>query len=384
VRCGPLTKPVLAVAGLLLSGIGLLYPLLFPPACGIIGARALAALAVKQDRRWTIPYREWLALTGILSIAILVTYIEVRFLTGGRHAATSPVLFSPIRSASRKTLEALIVSSVLLAGLALTLRSCWKSKRAATALLLGGALASYVLYAAFHIPFYENEYKFVFAVAMCLAVFPALAVERIWREWPRAKAIPVLTAAALLLVTTYSHWTYVNWPAVWLKENAKYARAPRVDARGFYLQLDHRETWSGICNAVRRMTPTDTILVLSDAEFYYPELTGRSLYVSAADRIYPGVNLYSDDLDADIRGYGRQIIELRRATLADLFDAKDTSRREQALDAILALKRPVAIVVEPRHSDLLEWLKQRKTATQLYAENGSSLWLTDDPGAMLR
>ena len=41
VRPDPLHKEVLLPIGLLLSGIGLFYPLLFPPAVCIIGVRAL-------------------------------------------------------------------------------------------------------------------------------------------------------------------------------------------------------------------------------------------------------------------------------------------------------------------------------------------------------
>lgn len=384
VRSGPLTKQVLIIICLLLSGIGLLYPLLFPPACGIIAAKALALVTEKHSGRWTILYREWSVLAGLLLVALLVTHSEVKFLTADRLVSTSPVVLSTLPSVARKMLESLIATSLLLAGVALTIRGCWKSKRAATALLLGGALGSYVLHAAFHIPFYENEYKFIFPIAMCLAVFPAIAVEQIWREWPRGKAVPVLTGIVLLLLGTYGHWAYVNWPAPWLApwllpKPLKFEMTydPPLDVSEFYLKLNQRDPWSGICNAVRRMTPADSILVLDNGAFYYPALTARSLYVSPINRNYPGVNLGADDIDADLRGYGRQILEQRRATMADFFDARDDSRREQALNVMLTLKRPIAIVAEPRHTDLQEWLKHRETAVQLYAENGLSLWLID-------
>jgi hypothetical protein len=379
VRAGPLTKQVLAVICLLFSGIGLLYPLLLPPACGLIGARAIAILPARQNRRWSIPYREWLALAGLLLVAILVTYSEIRFLTSDRHVATSPIFLSAIPSAARKIFESLVATSLFVAGLAFTFRTCWKSKRTATVFLLAGALASYILYAAFNIPYYENEYKFIFAVVMCLAVFPAIAVERIWREWPRTKAVPVLTATALLVLATYAHWTYAHWPSPWSERTSGSPRPElKYDAQlktgEFYLQLDPKQTWSGVCSAVRRLTPADSILILNNGAFYYPVFTGRSLYVSALNRIYAGVNHRADDLDADLRGYGWEILAQRRATLADLFNATDSSRRERALAALLALKRPVAIIAEPQHSGLLEWLKQRETASQLYAENGLSLW----------
>ncbi|HXM20926.1 MAG TPA: hypothetical protein VN948_06650 [Terriglobales bacterium] len=384
-QSGSLTKQLLVVVCLLLSGIGLFYPLLLPPACGIIGAKMLALLAEKQNGRWTFPRKEWLALASILLLGVLLTYGELKFLASDKPATASLVHFSTITSAARKIVESLIATSLLVTGLAFTFRDRWKSRRSATVFLLAGALGSYTLYAVFHILYYENEYKFVFLAAMCLAVFPALAAERIWREWPRTKAAPVLAGTVLLLFTTYAHWSYVTWPYLGLLpgHQSKPYDAP-VDASSFYLQLDRREPWSGVCTAVRRLTPPDSVLVLKNGAFYFPGLTARSLYVSPlGGAAYAGVNQDADLLDAVIRGTGQQILEQRRATLGDLFGAGDPIRREQALNTILALQRPVAIVADAEHSDLPEWLKQ-KTAVELYAENGLSLWLIDKRGGVRR
>jgi hypothetical protein len=124
VRAGSITKESLTTICLLLSGIGLLYPLLFPPACGIIGARAIAPLVARQNGRWAIPYREWLVWAGVLLIAVLLTYSEVRFLTSERLAAASPVLFSGKRATIYKAWASLMVTSLFLAGLAFTFRGC--------------------------------------------------------------------------------------------------------------------------------------------------------------------------------------------------------------------------------------------------------------------
>jgi hypothetical protein len=96
------------------------------------------------------------------------------------------------------------------------------------------------------------------------------------------------------------------------------------------------------------------------------------------------VNLPVDDMDNHIRGYGLEIVHERRATLADFFDPNDAGRRERALQAMLALKRPVAIIAEPQNAGLAEWLKQRKTATRLYGQNGLSLWLIDEAASPQR
>lgn len=378
-RSSTLSKQLLIVVCLLVCGIGLFYPLLLPPTCVILGAKMVALLVEKQNGRWSFPRREWIALAGILVLGGLLTYGELKFLASDKPATASLVYFSTITSAARKIFESLIATSLLLAGLAFTLPGLWKSKRSATLFLLAGAVGSYALYAAFHILYYENEYKFVFLAATCLAVFPALATERIWREWPRRKAAPVLAGMVLLLFTTYAHWSYVTWPYLGLLpgHQSKPYDAP-LDTSNFYLQFDKREPWSGVCSAVRRLTPADSVLVVKNGAFYFPGLTDRSLYVSPlGEMAYAGVNQDADLLDAVIRGTGQQILEQRRATLGDLFSAGDPSRREQALDTILALQRPVAIVADAEHSDLLEWLKQKKTAVELYAENDLSLWLID-------
>jgi hypothetical protein len=382
-RSGPLTKQLLVVVCLLLSGIGLFYPLLLPPACGIVGAKMLALLAKKRNGQWTFPHREWLALAGIVLLGILLTLGELRFLASDKPPTASLVRFSTVTSAARKIFESVIATSLLLAGLAFTFRNCWNSRRSATIFLLTAALSSYILYATFHILYYDNEYKFIFVVAICLAVFPSLAVERVWQEWPQAKAVPALAGLGLLVFGAYGHWSHANWPYVQLRpgHQSRPYDTP-LDISSFYLQLDKREPWSAVCNAVRRLTPADSVLVLKNGAFYFPGLTTRSLYVSPlGGAAYAGVNQDADLLDAVIRGTGQQILEQRRATVGDLFAANDPIRREQALNTILGLQRPVAIVADAEHSDLPEWLK-KKSAVELYADNRLSLWLIDKSDAV--
>jgi hypothetical protein len=386
IRSGPLTKRFLVVICLLLFGIGLLYPLLLPPACVLIGAKAVALVTDKPNWRRSLPYRDWLALGGLAFVAVVVTFAEVKFLTADRHVSESLVLLSALPSVARKILECFIATSLFVAGLAFVFRDSWKHRRSATVLLSCGALANCILYIAFYIPYYTNEYKFVFAAVTCLASFPAIAVERIWQEWFRARSVPLLVAIAALVLGTYGYWSYVYWPAPWaprghvISEEAKYG--PELNAREFYLQLDPQEEWSGICNAVRRLTPADSILVVNNGRLYYPILTARSLYVSAENRVYQGVNHRADTLDAGLRGYGLQILEQRRATVSTLFNAPDPAQRERVLNALLALKRPIAIIAEPRHSGLVEWLRHKEGVSRLYSENGLALWLVDTRRAM--
>ena len=384
VRPGSLSREALIVVGMLLCSIGLFYPLLFPSACGLLCARALADLFEEHRFAWKCHAREMLALAGLVLIAAVLTYSEVRFMTTARHNSTSEVLLSSLPGAAKKLFATTISTSLLLAGAVVSFPRLWATCRRATMVLLLGAAASFLLYAVFFIPFYSNEYKFIFTASMCLAVFPAIAAERIWQEWPRVRAVPVLLLLLLLPLGAYGHWAYRNWPAPWLGAHATSQSYPQtydppLNTDGFFLSLSSRDQRFGICNAIRTMTPDRSVLLIDNSAIYYPDLTGRSLYVSAENRSYPGVNLWADALDIEVGGYGSQILTERRATLAEFFDSRDSTLRQDALHTIQELKRPIAVVVGPAHPDLLNWLNAYNGARELYAENGLSLWLIDSP-----
>jgi hypothetical protein len=356
---------------LLLSGVGVLYPLLFPPACGLLGARALVVLLESRQGplHTGLPYRKLLPLLAALVVATVLTYAQVQFLEHSRTVAAPSVLLSALGSGARKVVVSIIATSVLLLGVAFVFRQCWASNRSATATLLGGALASYLLHAVFFIPHWDNEYKFIVVISMCLAPFPALAVERIWRQWPPWRARLAVAVGGAFLLLTYVHRYYVGWEATADVE-------PRlVDSSAFYLQLNPAHPWSAICTAVRRLTPPDTVLAIQNSDFYFPGLTARSLYVPPADRRYPGVTLRADVLAAEVRGYGRDILAERRQVLADLFDGRDGDARKEALDRMLALGRPVAIVAEAQHAALLDWLKTGQRGSSVYRNDGVTVWL---------
>jgi hypothetical protein len=385
VRPGSLTREVLFVVGLLLCSIGLFYPLLFPPACGLMCARALAGLLVLPHQNRKLHVREILSLAALVLLATVLTYTEVHFMTSDRHNSSSEVLLSSLPGAAKKLFAAGISTALLLCGAALSFRHLWPAQRRAIVFLFLGSAASFLLYAVFFIPFYSNEYKFIFTAAMCLAVFPAIALEQIWQSWPRARAIPLLLLLLLLPIGAYADWAYRNWPAPWLgahvtSRSYQQTYDPPLSSDGFFLSLSTRDPRFAICNAVRTMTPDRSVLLVDDSEIYYPELTSRSLFVSAQNRSYPGVNLWADALDIEVGGYGAQVLAERRATLTDFFDSKDAQLREDALHSIQQLKRPVAVVVDQTHSELLNWLKVNNNAHELFLNNGLSLWLIDFPG----
>jgi hypothetical protein len=357
--------PLLITMGLLLAGTGLLYPLLFPPACAVFGAKMLV-LFLEQRKTPAAALRRLFPLGLVLMLTLAACYGEVKFIQQARQIGPAFVL-SAASAFARKAVVSLIAMSVLLLGLAAVFRQCRARQPGATAFLLTGALACAFLHSLLYILYWDNEYKFVYISAMCLAPFPALATEHIWKRLTPARAAAPLLAAAVLLVFPYVHRYY-------LAPEPDPSPGP-VDTSSFYLRLKPQEAWSAICNAARTMTPANAILVTQSDALYFPALTSRNLYVPAADQFYPGVTLNADVLAGEIRGNGRAILGRRRQVLNRLFAGSSASEREASLQTLLSLGKPLAFLIEPRHQDLLTWLRNSGHGTELYQHDGVSLWL---------
>ncbi|MEO8367675.1 MAG: hypothetical protein ABI806_00545 [Candidatus Solibacter sp.] len=356
----------LITMGLLLAGAGFLYPLVFPPACGVFAAKLLAMVFEKRKLGLRAILAATFPMLMVLLVSLLVCYAEVKLLQQARQ--TGPAFLpSALTAFARKGVVSLVAMSVLLLGLLVVFRACWKRRPGALVLLLAGAFACALLHSFLAIPFWDNEYKIVYIMSMCLASFPALAGEQLWRKLgPTRAAVPLLAVAALLVIP-YVHRYYLASPAN--------PDAGAVDTSSFQLQLKPQEAWAPVCRAVRTMTPPGAVLVTQSSDVYFPLLANRNLYVPASDRVYPGVTLDADVLAADIRGNGRAILERRRRVLDGLFSASTSSDREASLQTLLSLRKPITIVAEQRHEALLAWLRNSGHGSEIYQHEGTSLWL---------
>jgi hypothetical protein len=364
-----LTRPVLMTTALLLTATGLLYPLLFPPACGIVAGKAIALYFERSSEGKRALYKEWMALGIVTGIASLATFGELWFLTADRHSTTPAVLLSQHRAFWRKILTIFIANAPMLAGMLYAWPRYFQPQRGSTIFLLSGAVAAGGLHALFDIPFWANEYKFMSVVFMCLAVFPALAMERIRDTWGKQAGVATLTMISLLVVIT--QWS----EAARLWRDAAVYDTSILDLGAFRAKLRNLDTWPEVCATVDRLTPSDAVLVVDSTDAYFPLFAGRSQYVQSGDKGYDGVMLHIDTLTADIRGNGRAIIEKRRAVLRELYDAADPDRRQRALDQMLSLNRPLALIVEARHAGLQRWIEQSRRGTAVHSGNGWTLWL---------
>ncbi len=353
------------VAALLLVGIGVLYPILFPAACGLIGAAAMVEIYETWKLRRRIVGAPILIWGGVLAVAAGVTVLELNFLVEGR-AAGMPMHVSSLGGMLRKTLKSLIVFFPLLLGLMLVGRRCWNAHRCTTGLLLVGAFASAMLHIAFLLPYWNNEYKFIFTAAICLAPFACLATERVVaRCGPLATAL-VLGGIAVVLVAPAAR-EMLDWgvPESGLK------RPPAIDTSSFYLRLQPTEKFAGLCDAARERTPSNAVLVASKTDVHLPTLTARSQYVPPENRTFAGVDQGADALVTKIKGFSYEVLAQRRATLRQFY-GDDDSAREKALEEILRLGRPVAVVVQDQ-AGLEKWLQLRGAV--VYSHDRLSLWL---------
>jgi len=372
-RRAALTRGVLITTALLLTATGLLYPLLFPPACAIVAAKAIALFFERRAEKPRALSKDWLALGTVMVFAALATYAELHFLTTDRGSTTAAVLLSRNTAMLRKVIAFVIVTAPMLAGLAYVLRRRLRSQPGAVLFLIAGALGGGALHALLDIPFWANEYKFMFAVFLCLGVFPALAMERIWETWRRPAAIAALTIIGVLLLGTHWRQTATHW------RHTAGVETSTLDTSGFRVKLRNGAPWWDVCAAVSRLTPSNAVLVVDSSDVYFPLFSGRNQYVPAREQAYHGITLSLDTLTADHRGNGRAIIHQRRAILRELFDATDPDRRQLALDQMLGLNRPLALIVETRHDALHGWIEARRPGTKLHGGNAWTLWLIAEP-----
>ena len=62
-------------------------------------------------------------------------------------------------------------------------------------------------------------------------------------------------------------------------------------------------------------------------------------------------------------------------TLAAVFDAGKPQRSSQALSRVLAMGRPVALVLQPGDASLLALLKRGGAGKAVYEQGGFVIWL---------
>jgi NO-binding membrane sensor protein with MHYT domain len=363
-------KSSLAVIGLLLCSIGLVYPIVFPAACGLIVAQAIALFFFPEPgtpRGLRLKQALFVGLVLLVSCGVAALHYHLM----SRDRVTSALALSNWHSIASKCVASVLATCPLVAGLLFVLRSSWKRSRGPTAILLLGATSSFLLYVLLILPYFGNEYKFMFTAAICLAPFSPLALDGPLRRLGRW-ALPLGVAATLILAVPLIQKTRVDW----FREDFP---LPPLDVSSFYLRMEERESLAALCNAIRERTPKNTIVVLEHEPVHFPTLTSRGLYAPPRGTLFfPGLNLKPETLLTQVKGYSKLLLETRQTEIERLFHPESAVQRAAALESMLAFHRPVAIVLD--HAEdvaLREWLIQARSGKLLYSGNGRDLLLVE-------
>jgi hypothetical protein len=362
---------------LLLTGLGLFFPQLLPIGCAVALGGLISTFMKDIRISRLLAYNRLFVIGFSILLASIISAAHLRLVThDSMKLATLGI--SDVGNMIRKSLATLVVTFPLLCGLGLAFSDLWKRRRNVVLVLLSGALASCALHVVLHIPYFENEYKFILTAAICLAPFFGLAFEPLLirlRSW----ALPFTAMLTLVMAGPFFHKLYTGKPNYKIGLQA----IPLVDTRDFSLRLDQREKLARLTDVIREKTPKETLLVTDHVDLDLTAVTRRKLFIPPdLGFAPPGVSLRYVTVLENVRGYDQKIVEDRLATLRALFDQGHPDLFEGALQKMLRLGRPIGIILdEIRHKELLSRLEKGNIGVRLYAGEGVVFRLVTPPKA---
>jgi hypothetical protein len=354
---------------LFIISLGLVYPVYLAPAYGVVFAAIVAALFDKEMRQQFMYWRYFLLVGFAVFLGTIISKYYLNFVTQDSYKATM-LSITELRGVVRKSLEIIIVTFPLLCLLASIFINSLKAKKFTTLVLVLGAFSSFILCAFLHIPYFSNEYKFMFTAGICLAPFAGISMQNVEKYLGRWK-ITFLFFLSIFLAWPFFHKIYRN-PFPQEPE-----RLLRLDISEFNLRLDKNETFSKIADKIREETPLDTVLVIDKATFHVPTIVQRKLFAPPNEVTHTdGLALTYETYLQGVRGYDDKLIKQRQIILAGLFDQQNANLRMESLECLLEMRKPIGIVIEQnRHQNLLSWLKKNKIGTCIYTDDRYLLWL---------
>ena len=294
------TKSLWSLVPILLIALGLVYPILFPVGCLLV---AFTILLLLKPTRGQDARRIWwpLVIGFIVSLVVFLAYLPV--ITAQRSGATYQ--FHALDSFKTNTTDAAVaLLPFLVIGSPFIIRGVLVRRKPIILLTLAG-LSSIGLYLLFGLS--NLEYKFILTATLLLMPLAAGGVEILLMRWIRTRwVMSMLTPLALVLLFAL----LIFKTGVQVPDNL--ANTPKIIEDSFWLRLNKNEGDSGWTEAVHRLTPEDTILVLQTSRIHIASFANRSLF-------FPGLGDgdamagYSVDKRyylLDQRGYSRISFEL--------------------------------------------------------------------------
>lgn len=359
------------LSGAFLIAMGLIYPIMYPVACAISGAKIISAWFSSDEQERLARVQIASAVTGALVVSAVATVLYYLLVASGRLHG-SGITIESFYGMKVKLVQFTTTLSLLGLGFVVLFLKKWQSHRNAMIVITLSVLGCLVVYDIFILPHWRNEYKYIMAAAIPLAPFGFMALEPLFQRLGKALTLVTVIVITALLIAQPVWKLWSSWPKA-----VGYNLAFEQD--GFILRLQTTEPLYQPLAAIRSGTPADTMVVAAESNIYLPIFMSRDLFVSYPGDIYlAGLGLEPDYALGKVKGHGQEILDARKSQVLDLYYSNDESVIHQTLLKLLAIRSPVAVLLETgKHQVLHDTLRGRANLNcELVFENGShAVWL---------
>jgi len=355
-----------APLGITLTALGLIYPILFPVGCLLVGGLWLLLIIRLDPATPQYRWREVLWIAAGVGASVFIAFAFLTLVTQDR--SNGAVSLTALAEMKPKFLH--LVSALLLfvpAALAILLGLF---KRSGPVLLLTavglGSMALYVVTSLDNL-----EYKYMLAVTIVAAPLAASGIEWFLLRWPK---VQWGLAFATTITLVFIHQTLMFSVGAQIPENL--VHAPMLQEDTFWVSLAPSEENAAWTTAVRTQTTENTVVVTQNSAIHISSFVARPLY-APSDIDGTESSGYSVDNRFNLltwRGYPAQLYEERLAVVKTVYSATSTPELQAALTTLLLLNRPVAIDFA-RNIPMLQWLRDEGIGSELFADDTHVVWL---------
>ncbi len=361
-----------ALMGAVLISMLVIYPLFLPVGCGIIGARIVAVWFNQDAKARSSRRSEAVALFIAMAVTCTLAFPYLEIILQDRIGGSGPRLdFSMYQI--KKVAHTGFALILPVAAFAFVARRLWPGMQ--TALLVIGltAVGLIALHIFVHIPNWRGEYKFIMAAAVILTPFVGVAIEP-WvaalQKNGRITAVFAVAAASLAIATPSSIRLFTEF-------GYGPVERPDVFIDGLDLRYAASEPLAGALDTIRTRTPPSTLIVFAQKKYYLPTIARRTAFTPYDQfEALAGVGFPINYMLFSVKGYDTQKSAYRVASVTNLYFGDNDDVRAEALGEMLALARPVAIIINrSTEQDLEAWLGTTNGAAAIHEDDSHAVWL---------
>lgn len=366
-----LQQPIRNLAVLLfitLTGLGLVYPILFPAGCLLVGGLWVLLVTRLDPATPIYRWRELLWLAAGVGASVFVTFAFLTIVTQDR--SNGAVGLSTMQEMKPKLFHLLSALLLFAPALVAVVPHIWQ-RFSPTLLLTATALGVMVLYVVANLD--TLEYKYILAATIVAAPVAAAGIERVLVRRPRLQwGLALVMPVAFFII----HQTLMLKVGAQIPSNL--VHAPRLSEDSFWLSLADSEANADWTAAVRTLTPENTVVITENSAIHISSFLARALY-APSDGDGTQTAGYSVDNRFNLltwRGYPVQLYEERLAVIKTIYNTTDTTEMNDALAQVMTLHRPVVIAFRPT-VPMVQWLREEAIGQELFASTSHVVWLLE-------